>query len=462
MRFPDQLRRRAVLVLAGASIALGVFASAAAGQESPDERERGIDVVQIDGLIDPANAALLEDQIEAAEERNSEVLIVQLDATGAVDTDVDQLVEKIASSSVPVAIWVGPPGADARGAAGLLAVAAPILGMAESGAGIGPINPVNFDDINDPNRAETLEQVRGLQLVNGRNVDASDEVVDRRLSSRDAEELEVVDLVQPTLGQFIAALEQQDKTVNGRAIDLETAEVVGEGDDAELQVSQVVRFHKLSLVGQLSHTLVTPWVAYFLFVVGLALLVFEFYTAGIGIAGFVGALALVGACYGFSHLPVTFWALGLLMLGLLGLAIDLQAGGLGFWTIVGSASLVVGSIFLYGGSTRLDTAWWMILIIAGGTILFMLSGMTAMVRSRFSTPTIGREELIGEEGIAENDVAPDGLVRIRDALWKARTNRATPVHAGDGVRVIDITGVVLEIEPLEGGARDYRDRSRRH
>ena len=58
------------------------------------------------------------------------------------------------------------------------------------------------------------------------------------------------------------------------------------------------------------------------------------------------------------------------------------------------------------------------------------------------------------------DVDPDGVVRIRDALWRARTNRATPIHAGERVRVVSIEGVVLEVEPETGGARDHRERRR--
>jgi membrane-bound serine protease (ClpP class) len=84
--------------------------------------------------------------------------------------------------------------------------------------------------------------------------------------------------------------------------------------------------------------------------------------------------------------------------------------------------------------------------------------MTAMVRSRFSTPTIGREELIGELGSAEVGIDPDGVVRVRDALWRARTNRATPIERGDRVRVVSVRGITLEVEPESGGARDYRDR----
>jgi membrane-bound serine protease (ClpP class) len=198
-----------------------------------------------------------------------------------------------------------------------------------------------------------------------------------------------------------------------------------------------------------------------LFLVGLSLIVFEFFTAGVGIAGFVGACAVVGACFGFSHLAVQLWAAGLLLLGVFGMAIDVQAGGLGAWTFIGGGALVAGSIWLYGGSSRLDPKWWLLALVITGTVVFMLSAMTAMIRSRFSTPTIGREDLVGELGSAEADVAPDGVVRVRDALWRARTNRATPIHAGDAVRVVSVEGIVLEVEPETGGARDYRERRRR-
>ena len=45
--------------------------------------------------------------------------------------------------------------------------------------------------------------------------------------------------------------------------------------------------------------------------------------------------------------------------------------------------------------------------------------------------------------------------------WRARTNRATPIAAGDPVRVVAVEGVVLEVEPEEGGARDHRERRKK-
>jgi membrane-bound serine protease (ClpP class) len=97
-------------------------------------------------------------------------------------------------------------------------------------------------------------------------------------------------------------------------------------------------------------------------------------------------------------------------------------------------------------------------MVAGvaGTPLFMVAGMPSMVRARFSTPTIGRESMVGEMGTALADVSPEGTVEIRGAPWRARTNRATPIVAGEPVRVTGIDGLLLEVEPEEGGAKDAR------
>jgi membrane-bound serine protease (ClpP class) len=92
-------------------------------------------------------------------------------------------------------------------------------------------------------------------------------------------------------------------------------------------------------------------------------------------------------------------------------------------------------------------------------VLSMLGGMPAMVRSRFSTPTIGREWMVGEEGTARTAVSPEGIVVVRGAPWRARTNRATPIVEGESVRVAAIDGLLLEVEPLHGAARDHRERS---
>ena len=133
-----------------------------------------------------------------------------------------------------------------------------------------------------------------------------------------------------------------------------------------------MRFRRLGLDGQILHRLISPSIAYFLLVAGLALLVFEFYTAGVGLAGLVGALCVVGAFVGFSHLPVHWWAFALLLFATFGFSVDVQVGSVGVWTVIGTVALGAGpssstaarrSFDLRGGSCSswawgCSCSWW--------------------------------------------------------------------------------------------------------
>ena len=419
--------------------------------------QAGIDVVQVEGLLDPPNLSLVKSSVRDANERGSTLLVLQIDSGGAVDVEVDPAVRAIRESDVPVVAWVGPSGSDAKGAAALLVEAAHIASVS-SGSAVGPAAPVRLDRPGDPPAARVADELGALAKAQARQPEGARRLADERLSGEEARRVGAIDAVEPTLGELIVSLDGRVVTTAGGEKELQTATVVGKGTDRRRQPNQDVRFDRLPLDAQVLHTLTNPSIAYLLFVAGLALMVFEFYTAAIGLAGLTGAVALVGACIGFSHLPVEWWAIGLLVLAVFGYAIDVQAGRTGAWTMIGTAALVAGSLTLYGGSSRLDPPWWVLAIVVLGTALFMLGAMPAVIRSRFSTPTVGREGMIGEMGEAEVDVSPDGVVVIKGARWRARTNRATPVDAGDAVRVVAVDGLVLEVEPEAGGARDYRER----
>jgi membrane-bound serine protease (ClpP class) len=200
------------------------------------------------------------------------------------------------------------------------------------------------------------------------------------------------------------------------------------------------------------HSLTSPSVVFLLLIVGLSLMVFEFFTVGIGLAGVTGAAAVAGALYGCSHLPVNVWALALLLVSTFGFSVDVQAGRQGFWTGVGVVGLLAGALKLFGGAAALDVPLWLVVLIFVGQIIFMLGGMTVAVRNRFSIPTVGRDSMIGELGEARTELNPDGVVTVRGAPWRARTNRATPVSPGGSVRVVAVDRLVLEVEPGDAPA----------
>ena len=456
------MRRKALLRRAVATVAIvaGLLAlvTGVSGADAPVGK-RGIDVVQVEGWLDAPNVSLMKDAIRESNANRSTLLVFQVNSRGAIGENIESVVRMMEQSRVPIAVWVGPSGADAKGAATILLQAAD-LAYVSSNSGAGAGQPLRVDDPSASTTRGVANRLATLAERNHRNPDGARKLAANRLGSAEAAKVGATNGVRLTLGELIVQLDGKTVTTAAGDVKLSTAKVVGKGQDRRRQPNQDVVFNRLGLGASLLHKLINPSIAYLLIIAGLALMVFEFYTASIGLAGLVGAVCVIGAFVGFSHLPVHWWALGLLFLSVLGFTIDVQAGGLGPWTVIGMASLIAGSWWLYGGSSSLRPAWWVLLVVMVSFVLFMLGGMTAMIRARFSTPTIGREGLIGEEGTAEVAVDPDGVVLIRGSRWRARTNRATPIKAGDVVRVAAVEGLVLEVEPPEGAAQDYREKSR--
>jgi membrane-bound serine protease (ClpP class) len=161
----------------------------------------------------------------------------------------------------------------------------------------------------------------------------------------------------------------------------------------------------------------------------------------------VGAAALLlgGTAWGAAGAELGGGAGGASMIAL---AVD--ADGIPrFWA--------VGMAGFRSGRSRRGVLSWIAVIVGSSRASMMFSGMPSMVRARFGTPTIGRTWMVGEMGEVTESVDPEGMVRIQGGLWKARANRSTPLSVGDRARVVDVDGLLLEVEPEEGGAKDYRE-----
>jgi membrane-bound serine protease (ClpP class) len=442
------VRRLAItFLIAGAALGFGWGGDAASAQQDeasdPAAALAPVDVFEVSGLIDPILANEIEQAIDRAESNDAQALILQLNSRQAVVSRerMTQLAERIRDAEIPVAVWVGPSGARAYGLPGQLIGVAATSGMAP-GARIGNFGiPLEVD-------GESLEFGGATDLLRSSTIGANE-----------ARELGVINLRTtdqgaPVLRSMILSL---DGLEYGGGV-LDTVVETQAADGTIQQNATTARFSKLGLVPRLFHTVASVPVAYLLLVIGLCLLVFELFTAGVGVAGVVGVVCLVLGGYGLGVLPVRGWALAAILLSMVCFAIDVQVGIPRFWTGAGLALFTVGSLFLYREGLRLS--WITLLVGIGGVALTFVVGMPSMVRTRFATPTVGREHLIGELGRATSDVSPDGVVRVRDAQWRARTNRATPIAAGDAIRVVAIDGITLDVEPETGGARDYRERRR--
>ena len=426
IRFPKPVTRLGIVVLAlGAAAALWAGPAGAA----PTCADKGcIDVVAVNGLIDEIEASNIIDTLRAADAAGDvDAVVLQMDSGGSAVSDerLAEVARAMVGARVPVSVWIGPSGSEALGGAAELVAVADMSGIAP-GSSIGDVGPQRLP------RNEFGELFTGRAAV----------VHTGTLSGEDAVKAGAVDRFAPIVREHIVHIDGVRTTVTRV-----------EGKDRQTPVA-LVRFSKLPLGVQLLHTVASPSVAYLLLAAGLGLLLFEFYTAGVGIAGVVGAGCIVLAGYGVAAIPHNNWALALVLLSAVAFAVDIQSGVPRAWTAIAMAMFAIGSLFLF---TEFRPTWLALLAGLAGMAVTMFSGMPAMVRTRFGTPTIGRDWMLGELGPAVGDVDPDGTVRIRGALWRARTNRATPIASGEQVRVVAIDGLLLEVEPEEGGAIDYRE-----
>jgi membrane-bound serine protease (ClpP class) len=204
----------------------------------------------------------------------------------------------------------------------------------------------------------------------------------------------------------------------------------------------------MNLLQQLLHAVTNPEVAFLLVLVGIFGIIFELYNPGIGLAGILGAVSLLLGFYALSVLPTNWVGVLLIVLGVIFFLVDLQAAGLGVWTVGGIAALVAGSLLLFSGvDPSVELSPWAVVAAVAGTLLFFISVMTAALRVRLRRPITGQESIVGTVGEAKTDIAPEGTVVTKGTLWRARTME-TGIAAGSRVKVMATEGLVLLVEPL--------------
>ncbi len=439
------MRIAALLAAVGAVLMIsGTAAQADEVAQDQSDASGQIRILEVSGLIDPVVFDFLIKEIDAAEADGALAILLQIDSKASViDNDrFIELGERLRDTEVQTLGWVGPSGAVAFGGAAEILGVVDVVGVA-AGSQIGDTGPARLP-------AAAFGPAFGS---------ATERLENAAISAR-----EVVELgISPDTGNAIGnpgdedALERSIETNSVlrefvRNVEGFQAPTPSVEDPAQLGQAQ---FRQLTLSGQLFHTAASPEVAYLFFAGGLMLLIFELFTAGVGVAGVIAAGLFALGSYGMGVLPVRPFGLILLVLGILAFAVDIQTNIPRLYTAAGMVLFTAGTFFLYDG---LAMSWVTIGFGIIGAALYAYSGMPSMVRTRFSTPTIGRNWMIGTLGIAMTELSPEGMVQINDAPWKAITNRATPLVEGDRVRVVGIDRLILEVEPEDGGAKDYRER----
>jgi len=428
---------RRVRLVRAVLVAAIVGAYAAMASSTATAQNDTVLLTRIRATITPVIADHIGEGLERAVAEGHGAYLVELDTPGGLDTSMRDIIQDFLSSPVPVVVYVAPQGARAASAGTFITMSAHVAAMAP-GTAIGAATPVDLQggEIGDKIVNDAAAYAESLAELRDRN---SEFVVDavregRSAAAGEAVEIGVVDLLASDRGALLEA-------IDGRTVRLASgAEVTLRTNGAEIVVHDLGRFR------QVLQWLADPNLAFLFISIGTLAIIYELANPGIGAGGVIGVILLILALFALSVLPVNALGAILLVLGAGLLAAEVLTPGVGVFAGGGAISLVLGGLFLFRGPVGVSPSVLLpvAVVVGGGTVV---AGRVAW-RSRKAPSVSGVGALIGRRGIVRAASGRSGRVVVDGAWWNART-AGSPLEVGGEVRVVDLEGLELVVEPEE-------------
>lgn len=436
------------------ALMLALICASGLAQDSERTGVRAVYLIEIRDAIGPATSDFFLKSLAAAEKQDAQLLLLQLDTPGGLETAMRDMIRGILGASIPVAIYVSPSGARAASAGTYLMYASHIAAMAPA-TNLGAATPVQIGE--GPKRDKSAEPatpmerkvvndsvayIRGLAELRGRNVDWAEAAVRTAasLSADAAREQKVIDVIAADVPDLLRQIDGRSIKTRAGVVVLETAGATVERVEADWRT-------------RLLAVLTNPNVAYLLMLAGVYGLVLEGMNPGALVPGIVGGICLLMALYAFQVLSVNFAGLGLMLLGLALIVAEAFVPSFGALGIGGIAALVMGSIILFDRDVPgFQIARELIAAVAFAAGAVMLITVTYFAHSRRQPVVTGVEQLLQATAVALTDFSQRGTVRVLGETWTAVTR--TPVREGQHLRVLRVEGLTLHVS--DEGADDHR------
>jgi len=396
-------------------------------------------IVEIDGPMDQRvidyTAGVIESEVAHA-------FVLKIDSPGVSSGDLAPLFDAMAEARAPVVSWIGATPASAFGGAAYIANQADIR-TAAPGAVVGYLTPAVHNGDDEPPSVRKGDDPDGFVGVVS---DLSDTTQTVSLESPTI--YGFVDRVEPALGQLILSLDGEVVERAGETFTLSTASVATI-DGVERPVAiRPVKFIETGLLDRFLRLGARPETAFLFLLVGLAFAVFEFYAAGGGLMASVASISLIVSGYGLATLPI-WWPAVAAALGGIGLLVWGFGQNRTDWrAVAGSLLLVASGVTFTTTRPQYPPETWMVLLAVAASVTFIWYALTTVVRGRFATPTVGREELLGRRCLTVTDLDPQGVVLIDGVRWHATADRGVEITPGVPAEIVGITGLVLEVDPV--------------
>jgi len=430
-------KKPGVISLVAIALALAAFLSSPA----PAQVLR----ITVNDTIQPISAEYIARAIEEAGRRNDQAILIEIKTPGGLVSSAREIIEKITSSSVPVIVYVTPTGGHAGSAGIFILESADIAAMAPGTAAgaahpvvlIGPVQLKPDEEMNRKIENDAAALIRSVASKRGRNVEAAESAVRESKSFTEQEALagHLIDYVASSPGDLFHQM--QGKTFKRFS---------GESASLNLTGQPVVGF-EMTLKEHILDTLMEGDVAFLLLAIGALCLYVEFNHPGAVIPGTIGVVFILLAAFALNVLPTRFAALGLILGAFALFAAEAKFATHGILTAGGIVLLTLGGLLLIDSpipEMRVHPLTALAVSVPLGLITAFL--MTIALKARRNKVVTGTQGLVGETGVVQTALSPQGKVFVHGELWDAVASSALPT--GQLVVVRSIDGLTLQVDAL--------------
>src|SRR5713101_1419512 len=398
--------------------------------------------IVVDDTIHPITDEYIGRALAEAERNKDQALLIEINTPGGLLDSTRHIIEKILASPVPVIIYVTPSGSRAASAGFFILESADVAAMAP-GTNTGAAHPVTLgggkmdDTMKEKLENDSAALMRSVVSKRGRNVEIAETAVRQSKSFTDQEALsqKLIDYVASSEEDLLKQVQGKPvKRFNGQTV---TLNLVGEP----------IRNYDMTLKQRILAYLMDPNVAFILLAIGALALYAEFNHPGAVVPGTVGVVFILLAIFALNLLPVRFAALVLILASFVLFALEAKFATHGVLAMGGMVTMVLGGLLLVDApipEMRVHLLTALAVSIPLGLITAFL--MSIALKARRNKVVTGAQGLVGEIGVAQTALAPQGKVFVHGELWNAIA--PSPVPIGQLVVVRRVDGLTLQGEPL--------------
>ncbi len=430
---------RGLVVLLAAAVMAGLL-------PAPARAAAPVATIPIDGVISPVTVRLVETALTRAQADGAGVLVIQLDTPGGLERSMRAICQRLLNAEIPVVVYVSPTGARAASAGVFITMAAHVAAMAPA-TNIGAAHPVSIGGGVDKESMKKIENdaaafARTIATERGRNAEWAEKAVRQSVSitEREAVKLKVVDLIADSLPDLLEKIDGRTVKTTKGPVTLQTR-------------GAVVKAIEIGFRDRVLNVITDPNIAYILMMLGMLGLFFELSNPGVVLPGVIGGISLILAFFAMQSLPINFAGLLLILFGIVLFIAEIKVVSHGILAVGGIVALALGSLMLFDApEIGFRVSWRVILPTVGATAAIFLVAVGAGVRALSTRSPVGGPAMVGQIGVAQGALSPEGQVLVHGELWRA-VARGGPVAEGAKVRVVDVNGLTLTVERSgEGGA----------